>query len=23
MEEYLGEFCDALIKFRNERIGRS
>jgi archaeosine synthase alpha-subunit len=22
MEEYLGEFCDALIKFRNERLGR-
>jgi archaeosine synthase len=21
MEEYLGEFCDALIKFRNERLG--
>ena len=21
MEEYLGEFCDALIRFRNERLG--
>jgi predicted RNA-binding protein len=22
MEEYLGEFCDALITFRNERLGK-
>ena len=22
MEEYLGEFCDALIQFRNERLGK-
>jgi archaeosine synthase len=22
MEEYLGEFCDALIRFRNERLGK-
>lgn len=22
MEEYLGEFCDALIMFRNERLGK-
>jgi archaeosine synthase len=22
MDEYLGEFCDALIRFRNERLGR-
>jgi predicted RNA-binding protein len=22
MEEYLGEFCDSLIRFRNERLGR-
>jgi archaeosine synthase len=23
MEEYLGEFCDALITFRNERLGKA
>jgi predicted RNA-binding protein len=22
MDEYLGEFCDALIRFRNERLGK-